>query len=144
MANPKVHIRCIFGHSSSKAYRVIVSKIRLIRPDLVPNDFEGQGHSALFSIGFLRAPMYIFGANWVILVQTCDELLRRQARFYPILEVLDPNDLEGQGQSTLFSIVSQRDTRSKFGANLVTLAQKRDELLRYQLTFSLKKCISKN
>ena len=40
----------------------------------------------------------MFGANLVILAQTCDELSHRQAKFPRILSQNGPNDLEGQGQ----------------------------------------------
>ena len=93
-----------------------------------PNDLEGQSQSTLFSIGFWRVPRYTFGANLVILARKRDELSRSQARFGSIWTVLAPNDLEGQGQSSPFSIGFWRVPRYTFGANLVILAQKRDEL----------------
>ena len=52
----------------------------------------------------------------------------RTSPFLLILIVLTPNDLEGQGQSTPFSIRFWRVPRYTFGANLVILSRKRDEL----------------
>ena len=49
-------------------------------------------------------------------------------RTSPFWAVLTPNDLEGQGQSTPFSIGFWRVPRNTFGANLVILARKRDGL----------------
>ena len=86
------------------------------RPVIVlsSNGLEGHGEITPFSTGFWRVAK--FGANLVILAQKRDELLRGQARFWPIWAVLTPNDLEGQGQSTPFSIGFWRVPRYTFGA----------------------------
>ena len=65
----------------------------------------------------------------MILARKRDELSGGQARFWPIWAVLTPNDLEGQGQSTPFSIGFWRVQRYTFGANLVILAPKRDDIV---------------
>ena len=71
----------------------------------------------------------MFAANWVILVQILDELLRGQAEFPGILSQRGPNDFEGQGQWPLFSIPAGSIPWCMFGANLVIPAQICDKLL---------------
>ena len=105
------------------------ARFGLIWAVLTANDLQGQ--SILFSIGYWGVPRYTFGANLVILAQKIDELFCGQDRFGSIWAVLTPNDLEDQGQSTP-SIGFWRVPRYTFGANLVILARKRDELSRGQ------------
>ena len=70
----------------------------------------------------------MFGANLVILVPIYDELSCGQAEFPIILSQNSQNDLEGQGQWTLFSIATESIPWCMFGANLVIPAQIYDEL----------------
>ena len=69
----------------------------------------------------------MFGANLVILAQICDEISCGQAEFPKILRQNGQNDLEGQGQWPPFSIPTESITGSRFGTNLVILAQICDE-----------------
>ena len=74
----------------------------------------------------------MFGTNLVILAQICDELLGREAKFPIILSQNGQNDLEDQGQWPLFLIPAENITGYMLGANLVILAQIRDQLLHGQ------------
>ena len=70
----------------------------------------------------------MFAANLVILAQIYDELSHGQAEFPRILSQNSLNDLEGQGQWPLFSIIAESIPGYMFVANLVILAQIYDEL----------------
>ena len=70
----------------------------------------------------------MFGANLVIPAQICDELLRGQAKFPRILSQNGQNDLEGHGQSPLFSIPAESIQECMFGAYLMIPAQICEEL----------------
>ena len=87
----------------------------------VQNDLEGQGQSTPFSIASERVPRYTFSANLEILARILVELLCGHARFCKNWSVKVQNDLEGQGQSTPFSIASERVPRYTFSANLEIL-----------------------
>ena len=79
------------------------------------NDLEGQGQWPPFSILVKNIPGCIFGANLMILVQICDELMCRQAEFPKIQSQNGQNDLEGQGQWPLFSIPAKSIPGCMFG-----------------------------
>ena len=91
-------------------------------------DLEGQGQWPAFSIPAERIPGCMVGANVVILVQICDEWFWGQAESSRILGQNGQNDLEGKGQWPPFSIPAANIPGCMFGANLVILAQTRDEL----------------
>ena len=92
------------------------------------NDIEGQSQRPPFSIPAESITVCMFGAILMILAQIYDELSRGQAEFPGILNQNGQNGLEGQGRWPLFSIPSKSIPWSMFGANLVILAQIRDEL----------------
>ena len=116
--NPKMHIWCTFGDSSSNPLKVVVSQNG-------QNDLEGQGQWPPFSIPAESIPGCMFGANLVILAQIYDELSCGQTKFP---RILSQNDLEGQGQWPLFSIPTKSIPWCMFGANLVIQAQICEEL----------------
>ena len=64
----------------------------------------------------------------VILAQIYDEFSRGQAEFPRILSQNGQNDIEGHGQSPLFSIPAECIPGCMFGANLVIPAQICNEL----------------
>ena len=61
------------------------------------NDLESQGQWLPFSVTAESIPWCMFGANLVILAQTCDALSPGQAGFPRILSQNGQNVLEGQG-----------------------------------------------
>ena len=69
----------------------------------VPNDLEGHDQSRPFSKAALLVPRCTIGANFVILAETSEELLRRQGHFGSRISVKVPNDLERKSQSRPFS-----------------------------------------
>ena len=68
------------------------------------------------------------GANLVILAQINLKLSHGQAEIPIILSQSGQNDLEGQGQWPLFSLLTVNIPGCMFGANLVILAQICDQL----------------
>ena len=72
---------------------------------------------------FERVPRYTFCVNLEILARILVELLCGHARFCENWSVKVQNDLEGQGQSTPFSIASERVPRYTFCVNLEILAR---------------------
>ena len=138
--------RPYFYHSGSSLLLIDPNGFRLMSIDqpvpeiwqckhLTKNDLEGQGQSTPFSIGFWRVPRYTFCANLEILARILVELSRRHARFCENWSVKVQNDLEGQGQSTPFSIASERVPRYTFCANLEILARILVELSRGHARF---------
>ena len=105
-----------------------------IWPVLTSNDLEGRGKSTPFSKGFWRVPRYTVDANLVIQAQKCGELLCGQARFWPIWAVLTQMTLKVKVNQHYFQSGS-RVFQYTFGANLVILAWKRDELSHRQSRF---------
>ena len=77
----------------------------------------------------------MFGANFVILAQIYDELSCLQAEFPRLLSPNGQNDIEGQGQWTIFSIATKSIPGCMFVSNLVILSQMYDELPRGQAEF---------
>ena len=61
----------------------------------------------------------MFGANFVILAQICDELSCGQADFPRILSQNGQNDIEGQNHWPPFSIPAESIPGCMFGVNLV-------------------------
>ena len=99
-----------------------------------PN-LEGQGQWPPFSIPAQTIRRCIFDAYLVILAQIHYKLSWRQAKFPRILSQNGQNDLESQGQWSLFSIPAESIPGCMFGANLVILAQIYDEISRGQAKF---------
>ena len=99
-----------------------------------PN-LQGQGQWPPFSIPAQTIRRCIFDAYLVILAQIHYKLSWRQAKFPRILSQNGQNDLEGQGQWSLFSIPADSIPGCMFGANLVILAQIYDEISRGQAKF---------
>ena len=120
--NPKMHIWCKFGDSSSNPLKVIT------RTGRNSSNSESKWQWPLFSIPAESIPGCMFGANLVILAHIYDEISCGQAEFPRILRQNGQNDLEGQGQWPLFSIPTESIPRCMFGANLVIPAQICDEL----------------
>ena len=128
--NPKMHIWCKFGDSSSHPLKVTVRTGRnsYNSESKQPNDLEGQGQWLPLSIPAKSIRGCMFGANLLILAQIYDELLCGQAEFPRILSQNGQNDLEGQGQWPPFSIPAENIPWCTFGTNLVIQAQICDEL----------------
>ena len=138
--NPKMHIWCKFGDSSS--YPLHCDELSRGQAEFLKilcqngqNYLDGQGQWPLFSIPGENIPGSMFGTNLVILAQICDELSRGQAGFPTILSQNGQNDLEGQDQWSPFSMPAESITGCMFGANLVILALICDELSRGQTEF---------
>ena len=100
-----------------------------------PNDLEGQGQCLPFSIPAVRIPRCIFGANLVNLTHIHQKLSRGQGEIPIILSQNGQNDLEGQAQWPLFSILAESIAECMFGANLGILAHFYDELSHRQVEF---------
>ena len=79
----------------------------------------------------------MFGSNLAILTQIGDELSCGQLEFLRILSPNGKNDLEGQGQSPLFSIPDKSNPRCMFGAHLVIPSLICEDLLRGQAEFPI-------
>ena len=85
-----------------------------------------------FLIGHWRVPRYTFCAKMEILDWIFDELWRRQAQIWENWPISVQNVLEGQGQSTPFSIGHWRDPRYTFCAKVEFLGKILVKLLRGQ------------
>ena len=128
--NPKMHIWCKIGDSSSNPLQVITqtSQISKNSKSKWPIWLERQGQWPPFSIPAESILWCMFWCKFGDSSPNLDELSRGQAKFPKILSQNGQNDLEGQGQWPLFSIPSESIPRCMFGANLVILAQINDEL----------------
>ena len=73
--------------------------------------------------------------NLVALATILQKLLRVQARFWPILIVFGPNDIEGQGQTSPFGIPTENYPRRIYMTNLVALATILQKFLRVKPVF---------
>ena len=127
-ANPKLHIWCKFGDSSSTNPLQVIMETSQISKTSKTKCPKWPWRSKSFSIPAESIPGCMFGANLVILAQIYDELLCGQAEIPRILSQNCQNDLEGQGQSPPFSIPAESIPRCMFGANLVIWDQICDEL----------------
>ena len=103
--NPKIHIWCKFGDSSSTVLQLITRE----KPNFLndQNDLEGLGQWLMFSIPTENFPRCIFGANFIIPALISHELSHGQVEFPRIMIKNDQNDLESRGQWPPFSISTE-------------------------------------
>ena len=129
--NPKMHIWCKLGDSSSSQIHYKLSRRQAKFPRILSqngqNDLEGQGQWPPFSIPAESSPGCMFGANLVILAQICDASSRGQDKFTRKMGRNCQNDLEGHSQWPPFSIPAESIPGCMSGANLVIPAQIWDE-----------------
>ena len=138
LKGPKIHIWCKFGDPSSKIWHII-AWTSLFLADFDRFDpkwpWRSRSISTIFNWGVKDPKIHI----WCKFGDPSSKPRRVIARTSPFLSiwtVLAPNDLEGQGQSTPFSIGFWRVPWYTFGANMVSLAQNGDELSCGQARFS--------
>ena len=67
------------------------------------NDLESQGQRSPYAIPSENYPKWIKMPNLEALATMLQKLSSVQARFWPILAVFGPNDIEGQGQMSLYA-----------------------------------------
>ena len=114
---------CIFGDSSPNPSRR-QAEFPTILSQNDQKDLESQGQWPPFSIPAETIPGRMFGANFVILAQIYDKLLRGQSEFP---KILSQNDFVGQGQWPPFSLPAESIPGRMFGANFAIPAQTCDE-----------------
>ena len=133
--NPKMHIWCKFGDSSSNTLQVIARTSQIFqnsKSKWTKWPWRLRTMIPIFNTSSANLRMHVLCKLWWFYLTSVGVLSYGQAEFPRILSQNGQNDLEDQGQWLPFSIPPESIPRCTFGANLVISAQICDELSRGQ------------